>query len=409
MVGFVPQLGLDRARVKFDHLGGSSLGAYTHWLAEPWLDRLERLGPVLRKHAQSAESQRRLAPEVVTALKQHGTCNLFLPRLLGGEEVDPVSTALITEELARSDTAAAWFLMVANSPRLMAASWPEGLVEKLWLNDPHTLVAASGHSVLQAQVAGDELVVSGRVGFSSGCHFADYIAAPAVYGDSRVMVLVPARDCLIDDDWDVLGMRGTGSNSVVLDKVAVPKSNAAPIAAQLNIANRYYDSALYRCPGRVMFATYVPISLAVAGQALDFLNDLARTKTPAATADLLRERQVAQLKFGKALANFRAARGYFLDSLREAWERAQRGEETTDAQRADLYLAGTHGVQASAQTVRLVADAAGTSTIYEQGKLARLVRDMEVLRHHGFASENRYASVAQQMWGSKLDYPLLLR
>jgi len=382
-------------------------------LAEHWVDRLQQLGPVLKAHAQSAESARQLTPEVVTALKHHGACNLFLPRSLGGEEVDPVSCALITEELARSDSAAAWFLMVANSPRLMAASWPEGLVESLWLDDPHTLVAASGHSVLQAKASGTDLSVSGRVGFSSGCHFADYIAAPAVIENerdqSRVMVLVPAADCVIEDDWDVLGMRGTGSNSVVLDKVRVPKTNAAPIAAQLTIANRYYDSALYRCPGRVMFATYVPISLAVAGQALDILNDLARTKTPAATTDLLRERQVAQLKFGKALANFRAARGYFLDSLREAWERAERGEETTDAQRADLYLAGTHGVQASAETVRLVSDAAGTSAIYEQGKLARLVRDMEVLRHHGFASENRYASVAQQMWGSKLDYPLLLR
>jgi len=371
--------------------------------------RLDQLGPVLRRHSQSAESDRRLAPEVVAALKQHGTCNLFLPRSLGGEEVDPVSCALITEELARSDTAAAWFLMVANSPKLMAASWPESLVESLWLKDPHTLVAASGHSVLQAQTAGDQLIVSGRVGFSSGCHFADYIAAPAVVDETRAMVLVPAADCVIEDDWDVLGMRGTGSNSVVLDMVRVPRANAAPIAAQLNIANHYYDSALYRCPGRVMFATYVPISLAVAGQALDILNNLARTKTPAATTQLLRERQVAQLKFGKALAKFRAARGYFLDSLQEAWERAESGEETTDAQRADLYLAGTHGVQASAETVRLVADAAGTSAIYEQGKLARLVRDMEVLRHHGFASENRYASVAQQMWGSKLDYPLLLR
>ena len=386
-------------------------GTYTNWLAQHWIERLDALGPVLQRHAQRAESAGQLAPEVVAALKNQGACNLFLPRSLGGEEVDPVSCALITEELARSDSAAAWFLMVANSPRLMAASWPEELVQSLWLKDPHTLVAASGHSVLQAQTSGDDLLVSGRVGFSSGCHFADFIAAPAaVDGKERpVMVLVPAADCEIEDDWDVLGMRGTGSNSVVLENVRVPAVNAAPIAAQLTIANKYFDSALYRCPGRIMFATYVPISLAVAGQALDVLHDLARTKTPAATNALLRERQVAQLKFGKALANFRAARGYFLDSLKEAWERAQRGEETTDAQRADLYLAGTHGVQASAETVRLVADAAGTSAIYEQGKLARLVRDMEVLRHHGFASENRYASVAQQMWGSTLDYPLLLR
>ena len=159
----------------------------------------------------------------------------------------------------------------------------------------------------------------------------------------------------------------------------------------------------------MLFATYVPISLAVAGRALDELDVLARVKTPASSATLLREREMAQLKFGKALATYRSARGYFLDSLKLAWERAERGESATDTHRAELYLAGTHGVQASEETVRLVADAAGTSAIYEQGALARLVRDMEVLRHHGFASESRYASVAQQMWGSKLDYPLLLR
>ncbi len=367
-------------------------------------------------------------------MRDQGVCNLFLPRSLGGEETDPVSCALITEELARNDSAAAWFVMVANSPRLMAASWPAELVERLWGKNPHTLVAASGHSVLQARVDGDQLVVSGRVGFSSGSHFADYIAAPATVSSGnesisevlqsmraaerepvqepvqeRVMVLIPAVDCVIEDDWDVLGMRGTGSNSVVLDQVRVARANAAPIATQLRIANPYYDSALYRCPGRVLFATYVPISLAVAGRALDFLDELARVKTPASSTTLLREREIAQLKFGKALATFRAARGYFLDALKQAWERAQRGEPATDTQRAELYLAGTHGVQASAETVRLVADAAGTSAIYEQGALARLIRDMEVLRHHGFASESRYASVAQQMWGSKLDYPLLLR
>jgi len=225
----------------------------------------------------------------------------------------------------------------------------------------------------------------------------------------RRMAIVPAHLVTIEDDWQVMGMRGTGSNSVRIDEVEIPWQLTAPIATQLHVANRYYKGALYRCPGRVLFATYVPISLAVAGRALDALDTLARVKTPAASTALLRERQLAQLKFGKALANFRAAREYFFATLNAAWKRAERGESANDTQRAELYLAGTHGVQAAAESVRLVADAAGTSAIYEHGELARLVRDMEVLRHHGFASENRYASVAQQMWGSPLDYPLLLR
>lgn len=359
-------------------------------------------------------------------MREQGVDTLFLASSLGGAEVDPVTCALITERIARVDTAAAWFVMVANAPKLMAASWPQALVEHLWGTDPHTLIAASGHTMLDGRVDGDNLVLNGTVGFSSGCHHADYIGAPARLTDSstavqpngvgqpngasqRCMALIPVELVSIQDDWQVMGMRGTGSNSVVLNEVIIPQSLTAPIAAQLHVANPFYSGALYRCPGRVLFSTYVPISLAVAGRALDELDKLARVKTPAASSGLLRERQIAQLKFGKALANYRAARRYFYDTLNEVWERAAAGITATDEHRAELYLAGTHGVQASAETVRLVADAAGTSAIYEQGELARLVRDMEVLRHHGFASENRYASVAQQMWGSTLDYPLLLR
>lgn len=396
------------------------LGAGEQQLQGKWADRLDALETSLRRHAPAAEEQRKLMPEAVAALREHGVDNLFLAQPLGGEEVDPVTCALITERIAQIDTAAAWFVMVANAPRLMAASWPQHLVERLWRDNPHTLIAASGHTMLSGRIDGDNVVLSGKVGFSSGCHHADYIGAPALLIDPaaagqseganlRCMALVPAELVSIEDDWQVMGMRGTGSNSVLLDEVVIPRNLTAPIAAQLHVANPYYNGALYRCPGRVLFATYVPISLAVAGRALDELDKLARVKTPAAASGLLRERQIAQLKFGKALATFRAARTYFFETLNQAWQRALRGEAATDTQRAELYLAGTHGVQASAETVRLVADAAGTSAIYEQGELARLVRDMEVLRHHGFTSENRYASVAQQMWGSPLDYPLLLR
>jgi len=59
--------------------------------------------------------------------------------------------------------------------------------------------------------------------------------------------------------------------------------------------------------------------------------------------------------------------------------------------------------------VSLVADAAGSSVIYTANPLERIVRDMEVLRHHGFTNEQRFGSVAQVMWDAPLDYPVLLR
>ena len=66
-------------------------------------------------------------------------------------------------------------------------------------------------------------------------------------------------------------------------------------------------------------------------------------------------------------------------------------------------------MQSSAQVVRWVADAAGSSVTYRSGPLERIFRDMETLRHHGFANESRYGSVTQLRWGAELDYPLILR
>ncbi len=81
----------------------------------------------------------------------------------------------------------------------------------------------------------------------------------------------------------------------------------------------------------------------------------------------------------------------------------------TSNERAALYLAGTHTVQACAEVVRLVAEAAGSSVIYTTSPLERLVRYTEVLRHHGFTNELCFGSAAQVLWGTPLDYPLLLR
>ena len=147
----------------------------------------------------------------------------------------------------------------------------------------------------------------------------------------------------------------------------------------------------------------------VAEQALAELSNLAEGKTPYAEDRKLKHRSLAQIKYGKALATYRASSNYFNQALVDAWARAQAGVAASAHDKADLYLAGTHAAQSAAQVVRWVADAAGTSVIYQGQPLERIVRDMETLRHHGFISESRYGSVSQVLWDAALDYQLLLR
>ena len=173
--------------------------------------------------------------------------------------------------------------------------------------------------------------------------------------------------------------------------------------------HRAIDISTARCSHRIVFATYVPVSFAIAELALEALSDLARNKIPYAGDTKLKLRSIAQIKFGKALAVYRSAHLYFMSALDDAWQRALRDQKPDANERAALYLAGTYAVQACADVVRLVADAAGSSVMYADGPLERHVRDMEVLRHHGFTNESRFGSVAQVLWDAPLDYPVMLR
>jgi len=379
-------------------------------MREEVLRRFDSVEDVVAEHRDWSEAEGRMADEVAEALVGAGVARLYLPEKLGGLEVDPLTCAAVTERLARVDSSAAWFVMVANSAKLMAANWPVETVERLLGEDPDVVIAASGNRPFTAEPKGDGFVVSGVNSFVSGCHHARWLLSPAVVGEEIRVVVLPMEECRIIDNWQTLGMRGTGSNDVAAEKVWIPAVQTVPMTEPgVGSRNSYYQGSLYRCPGRIVFATYVPVTLALAELALEELEKLAEGKTPYAETARLKHRSIAQIKYGKALATYRAARSLFLEALEAAWDRAEQGREATPEEKADLYLAGTHAVQSSAQVVRWVADAAGSSVIYRVNPLERIQRDMETLRHHGFANESRYGSVAQLRWGADLDYPLMLR
>ena len=372
------------------------------------LRRIDSVCGVIEQHAGWAEQHCRLHDVAFQALVEAQVPRLFLPAQLGGLEVDPVTCALVCEKLAAADTAAAWHVMVFNAARLMAVQWPQALVEQLWGDDPDALVAASGHSPLQAVARGDGYVISGRQRFVSGCDHATWLLSPVLIDDTAAMAVMPLAECSIEQNWDTLGMRGSGSSDVVVSEVAVAKLQVV-IPNPQTASNALYQGTLYRCPSRIVFATYVPVALSLAARSLDLVAAMVADKTPGGSAGKLRERDIAQLHYGKALALYRSARLLFFQGLEHTWARAVSGDEANAVDRADLYLAGTHAVQASAEVVRHAADIAATTMVTKGETLERVGRDMETLRHHGFVNESRYASVAQVHWGAELDYPQLLR
>ena len=373
---------------------------------------LERIAAVKERvaaHSGWSEQACRLHEDSFAAIVEARIPRLFLPEGLGGDEVSPITCAAVCEAVADADTAAAWHIMVFNAAKLMAAKWPAELVETLWADNPDRLIAASGHTPLRGVHVSGGVEISGTQRFVSGCNFAEWIMSPVMIDNEMHNAVIAIDKCQVKDNWNTLGMRGSGSNDVLIDRVTVPSLQVVSPAKPETPVNAYYHGALYRCPSRIVFATYVPVALSLAKQAIDEVASLVKTKTPGGGASKLTEKHMAQGYFGRALALYRSARLMFYNALEITWQRALDGLQATPEHRADLYLAGTHAVQTSAEVVRLMGSVAGTTMTEGGHPLDRINRDMETLRHHGFVNESRYASVAQVLWGAELDYPAMLR
>jgi len=154
-------------------------------------------------------------------------------------------------------------------------------------------------------------------------------------------------------------------------------------------------------------AVFPPVTLAIARQAIEEVKAIAQSKTPFIGSSVLRQRAAAQAKIAQAEAAVRSGRALLCDTLAAAWEKTLAGERLSLEEKADLLLATTNAVQSSAKAVELMYSAAGTTGIYTRSPLERHFRDMEVLKQHGFASENRWETTGQVYLGLQPDFALV--
>jgi len=375
------------------------------------IDAARRITPVIRDHNEEAERERRLSRAVLDALTDAGLLRMWTPRSLGGLEVDPLTCARVIEEVAGADSAAGWTLVNPLTYAFFCARLPDEGAEEIYRSGPNALIAGPFHPPVQATPVAGGYRLTGRAPFASNCHDATWIARTALVMDGDtprlrasgapevLLAIVPIDDCEIIDTWYVMGMRGTGSDDIALTDLFVPQARTFPLVPEF-APGSHYQGPLYKfsAMGNVA-ATFPLVVLAIARQALDEVYTLAQGKTPFASTTVLRERATAQVKLAQAEAAVRSARALLYDTLGETWEQTLAGEPPSLVQRADLLLAVANATSSSAKAVELAYNVAGTSGIYTRNPLERHFRDMQVLKQHGFASENRYETVSQVYFG----------
>jgi alkylation response protein AidB-like acyl-CoA dehydrogenase len=384
---------------------------------ESILAAAREVGPIIAKHVEITERNRRLAPQVIDALRTAGLFRLFTPRAFGGLEIDPVTFARVVEEVATFDSAAGWAFQVNTGAWWASRMSPDGVAE-LFADGPDLMMAASFAPPHRAEEVTGGYRITGRGPLASTIHDSRWALMSAVVfdgdqprmtpvGPDFITVVMRTTEVEIINTWDSLGMRGTDSNDIEAKGVFVPESRAFRFEPD-SIPSAPFDGPLYRMPA--LAATYpiiAPVALAIAGGAIRELRDIVTTKVPLGSIKTARDRSAVQSAVAEAEATLRSARLFFYDALTSAWRRAVAGEQFALEHKADLMLASTWAVRSAARATDLMHRMGGTNGIYARSRLERHFRDAQTVRHHGFVSDSRLETVGQVYMGVPPEFPFV--
>ncbi len=343
-------------------------------------ERARALIPLLDANAAYADTQGELAPVVVDALHEQGLFGMWVPEVLGGAELDPVRSLEVLENLSYGDASAGWVVMAAClSTGTGAAYLADDAVAELFRPGQRLPVIAGQGTRPGVAVSHDGgFLVSGSWSFASGLLHGTHIHTLAIIegtGEPRIFV-VPRDKATLLGNWDVMGLRGTGSIDYTLDNVYVPDgySHFAVTQDPKRGGNLYHV-------GIIGFAEicHSGWALGVGRRLLDELSELVQSKAgrPGAQAD-----SDSFLEgFAKAEATLRAAKALLLESWRDAQVALDKGEHLSRRQHTLVRLSLTNVTAALAEVANFVYLAAGTTAL-RRGTIQRLVRDVHAGTQH---------------------------
>lgn len=360
------------------------MGTHTAWADHPIIEATRALGPQVRACADDIERQGRLPQPLVDALRQAGVFELYTPRSVGGAEVHPLTAFRVAEELARHDGSVGWCCQVSAAVTVFLA-WldPNGLAEMAASGPLH--VAGSARPLGTADAVEGGYVVRGHWNYASGVRHASWFLATCFVerGGGRPVarsMLIPVEQGTIVANWNVVGMRGTGSDDFVLDEVFVPEARVAQRRWIEQRREPLYD------PRLMMVAAWAPtagVGIGLAQGAIDALVELGGHRSAGSPVPL-REREAVQEALGRAETLTGAARAYVTETMAAAWEAVCSEGRTgsVEAIVARAQLAITHSLNVAVQVADLAFHAAGTNAISTANRLERFLRDAHTAVQH---------------------------
>ena len=183
--------------------------------------------PLIREYAEQSSADRRVAPEVMAALEAGDLFKVFVPRRYGGYE-ENLRTAMETvAEVGRGDGSTAWAVALLNVCTWFATTFSQEAQDEVFGVNPDAKCCGIFTPGSKAKRVDRGYLVTGQWAYSSGSFAADWgvlgLALEVDEGeDARALALIPKEAWTIEPTWFVAGMKGSGSDTIVVKDHFVP-------------------------------------------------------------------------------------------------------------------------------------------------------------------------------------------
>ena len=365
------------------------------------IERARAMAPRLAERARAAEDAGLVPRETIDEMQEAGFFKVLQPKRWGGYEMDPRVFYLVQMELAKGCMATAWIYGVVGVHNWQIPLFPEQAQIDVWGKDPSTLTASTYMPTGKAEPVEGGYNFSGRWSWSSGSQHCEWILLggllPKKDGSGALehcTFLLPKADFEIVNNFDVLGLRATGSHDIQVTNAFVPehrthRTNDHSDAGCLGRATN--PGWLYRSPFTQVFQRAVSTACIGATEgAVDSFRQRAASfvgKHGAKTAEDVN----AQLAVSEAMMTTDQLKLVLFRNFQRIVDCAQSGEKMPVEERLMQRAQAAQVPKLCAAVVNEVMRACAAGGVFKTNPIERTFRDLHVARGHIANNTDTYA------------------
>jgi 3-hydroxy-9,10-secoandrosta-1,3,5(10)-triene-9,17-dione monooxygenase len=365
------------------------------------LNRARALVPRFAERAAAATAARRLPPETIAEYHAADILKILQPKRFGGLQGRFSLFSRIVEELTYGCASSAWVYAVLAEHQWILAQYPERAQIDVWGDDPLAVASSSLAPRAAATPVSGGWRLSGRYTFSSGCDYAQWAILGAFLGelgDPRTIayLLVPMAETDIVDDWQVLGLAGTGSKSLEVRDVFVPQHRCVMVsdlfAGTPPGAKVHPEYPVLRAPrGFLVSYSLPPVAIALGRRALERASKDLSTRLSRGVTKMA-ESEVVQMALGEAAAAIDSATLALHHGRDRTTDEVSSGRRITEPEAVKARRDMVYAQHQVGWAMERLCELSGARWVYDTDPLQEIRRDvMTILTHHAASRAAAYA------------------